>query len=97
MAERVTAHAASGTAARQIAADRTIRDAWTVLCSALTNAVTEKLIVKNVAGMFKVSKPRKRKVKPWTVEEARRFLESAKREGDLLYAAYVSAPRARPP
>ena len=74
---------------QQIASDRTIRDAWTVLCSALTNAVTEELITKNVAGMLKVSKPRKRKVKPWTVEEARRFLESAKREGDPLYAAYV--------
>jgi integrase len=36
-----------------------------------------------------VSKPRKRKVKPWTVEEARRFLESAKRDQDPLYAAYV--------
>jgi integrase len=36
-----------------------------------------------------VAKPRKRKVKPWTVDEARRFLESAKRESDPLYAAYV--------
>jgi integrase len=69
--------------------DRTIRDAWTILCSALTNAVTEELISKNVAGLLTVSKPRKRKVKPWTVDEARRFLESAKRDGDPLYAAYV--------
>jgi len=28
-------------------------------------------------------------VKPWTAEEARRFLESAKRDQDPLYAAYV--------
>jgi hypothetical protein len=42
-----------------------------------------------VASLAHVSKPRKRKVKPWTVEEARRFLESAKRDQDPLYAAYV--------
>ncbi|GAA0346633.1 hypothetical protein NE235_09880 [Actinoallomurus spadix] len=74
---------------QQIASDRTIRDAWTVLCSALTNAVTEELIAENVAGLLKVSKPRRRKVKPWTVDEARRFPESAKRDGDPFYAAYV--------
>ena len=74
---------------RQLASERTIRDAWTILCSALTNAVTEELIPKNVAGLLHVSNPRKRKVKPWTVDEARRFLESAKRDRDPLYAAYV--------
>src|SRR5260370_4753395 len=30
-----------------------------------------------------------RKVKPWTVEEARQFLESARDADDTLYAAYV--------
>jgi integrase len=35
------------------------------------------------------SKLRARKVKPWTAEEARQFLESAKRDQDPLYAAYV--------
>jgi hypothetical protein len=35
------------------------------------------------------SKLRTRKVKPWTAEEARQFLESAKRDQDPLYAAYV--------
>lgn len=74
---------------QQIASERTIRDAWTILRSALSNAVTEELITKNVAGLISVSKPRKRKVKPWSVDEARRFLESAKRDGDPLYAAYV--------
>ena len=74
---------------RQIASERTIRDAWTILCSSLTNAVTEELIPKNVAALLHVPKPRKRKVKPWTVDEARRFLESAKRDQDPLYAAYV--------
>ena len=71
------------------ASERTIRDAWTILCSALTNAVTEELIPRNVASLLHVSKARTRKVKPWTVDEARRFLESAKRDRDPLYAAYV--------
>ena len=59
------------------------------MCSALTNAVTEELIPKNVAALHHMAKPRKRKVKPWTADEARRFLESAKRDRDPLYAAYV--------
>lgn len=36
-----------------------------------------------------MSKPRTRKNKPWSVDEARRFLESARTSGDPLYAAYV--------
>lgn len=72
-----------------MASERTIRDAWTILCSALTNAVTEELIPRNIASLLHVSNPRKRRVKPWTAEEARQFLESARREHDPLYAAYV--------
>jgi integrase len=77
------------TCCRRLASERTIRDAWTILCSALTNAVTEDLIPRNVASLAHVSKPRTRRVKPWTAEEARQFLESAKRDQDPLYAAYV--------
>jgi integrase len=77
------------TCCRRLASERTILDAWTILCSALTNAVTEELIPKNVASLLHVSKPRTRKVKPWTAEEARQFMESARREQDPLYAAYV--------
>ena len=50
---------------RRLASERTIRDAWTILCSALTNAVTEELIPRNVASLAHVSKPHMRKVKPW--------------------------------
>lgn len=80
---------AKGSCCKQYASERTIRDAWTVLRSALSNAVTEELISKNVAGLVKVSKPRTRKNKPWSVEEARLFLESARADGDPMYAAYV--------
>jgi integrase len=40
-------------------------------------------------GPVPTSTPRPRKVKPWTAEEARQFLESARRDQDPLYAAYV--------
>jgi integrase len=73
---------------KKFASDRTVRDAWIVLCSALTNAVTEDLIPKNVAGVLHLSKPRRRQVRPWTADEARRFLESAKKDRDPLYAVH---------
>jgi integrase len=61
-----------------------------VLRAGLSNAVREELIPKNVASLIRVSKPRKnRKIKPWSVDEARQFLENASAEDDLLYAAYV--------
>ena len=58
--------------------------------SALSNAVREEMIPKNVASLVRVSKPRKsRRVKPWTVEEAQQFLASAREADDSLYAAFV--------
>lgn len=39
--------------------------------------------------MIKVPSARKRKGKAWSSEEARQFLESARSEGDPLYAVYV--------
>ncbi|MCP2340396.1 integrase [Actinomadura rupiterrae] len=80
---------AVGKCCQRFASERTIRDAWTVLRSALSNAIREELISKNVAALVRVSKPRSRKNKPWTVEEARQFLESARDSGDPLYLAYV--------
>lgn len=80
---------AVGACCQQVASSRTIRDAWTVLRSALSNAMREELVSKNVAALVRLPKPRKRKIKPWTADEARRFLESAREGGDSLYAAYV--------
>lgn len=61
-----------------------------VLRSALTSAVTDELVARNVAALVKIPKGKPpRKSKPWSVEEARAFLESAKSDGDPLYAAYV--------
>ncbi len=66
-----------------------VNDARTILRSALGNAVIEELISKNVAQMIKVSRARRKKPEPWSVEEACRFLERAEAERDYLYAAYV--------
>lgn len=68
---------------------RTIKDLRTVLRSALSSAMSEELVEKNVAALVKSPKQRKRKVVPWSSEEARRFLESARADNDPLYAAYV--------
>jgi integrase len=68
---------------------RSIRDLKTILRSALSNAITEELITKNVAALTKVPTKRTRKAHAWTSEEARAFLESARQDGDPLYAAYV--------
>jgi integrase len=80
---------AIGRCCHQLASERTVRDAWTVLRTALGNAVREELLSRNVASLIRVPKARARKPKPWTAEEARCLLESARRDADPLYAAYV--------
>jgi hypothetical protein len=73
----------------QIASDRTIRDAWATLRIILGNAVREEMLARNIAGLIRTPTSRSRKAKPWTVEEAQQFLESARSDDDPLYAAYV--------
>jgi integrase len=80
---------AIGKCCNSIASDRTIRDARGVLRSALSNAMTEELISRNVAAIIAVRASRTHRPKPWSVDEARQFLEEAKACGDPLYAAYV--------
>jgi hypothetical protein len=77
---------AAGHCCGQIASERTVRDAWTVLRTALGNAVRDEILARNVAALLRVKKARTRKPRPWTVEEARKFLESARTDGDPLYA-----------
>ncbi|WP_206060641.1 site-specific integrase [Nonomuraea basaltis] len=80
---------AAGRCCDQIASERTIKDARGVLRSALNTAISEEIIAKSPVTGVRLSAKRKRKIKPWSVEEARAFLESARRYGDALYAAYV--------
>ncbi|WP_327324191.1 site-specific integrase [Streptomyces sp. NBC_01210] len=80
---------AIGRCCGQVPSRRTVQDARAVLRSALTNAMTEEQIAKNVAALVKVRSGRKRKREPWSVEEARSFLEAARTVADPLYTAYV--------
>lgn len=75
---------AVGRCCGQVASERTCRDAWTTLRTALSNAVREEIIPRNVAALLRVSKPRKRRVKPWSVDEARKFLVSARERRDPM-------------
>ena len=83
---------AVGTCCHSALSPRSLSDVRATLRAALSQAVTEELIGKNVA--MSVSLPRRRKGgtrrrKAWTSDEARRFLESARADEDRLYAAYV--------
>ena len=80
---------AIGKCCQQVASAWTIHQAWTVLCSALSNAVRDELVTRNVAALVRVPVPRPRKARPWDVEEARRFLESARQNDDPHYCAFV--------
>lgn len=55
----------------------------------MSQAIAEELISKNPAALVKLPSGRKKKRKAWTSEQARQFLESARNDGDPLYAAYV--------
>jgi integrase len=81
---------AVGSCCQQAISERTAQDILMVLRAGLSNAVREELIPKNATSLVKVARLRKhRKVKPWSVDEARLFLEKAQSAGDPLYAAYV--------
>jgi integrase len=69
--------------------ERTIKNIRDTLRAALSNAVAEELISRNVAGVIRLPVPRKHKNAWWSVDEARAFLESARVGNDPLYAAYV--------
>jgi len=80
---------AVGKCCRSLPSPRTIKDLRMVLRSALSSAMREELVDRNVAGLVKSPKQRKRKIVPWTSDEARYFLQSARDDEDPLYAAQV--------
>jgi integrase len=59
----------------------------TVLSSALSRAVREELVTRNVARSIELPEWQRRTIRPWTVDEAKRFLTASK--SDPLYAAFV--------
>jgi integrase len=80
-----------GKCCHEVLSTSTRRDARNVLRAALTCAIEEQIITWNPAAVIRLSsrgEPR-RKRRSWTVDEARQFLESARNDADVLYAAYV--------
>jgi integrase len=59
----------------------------TVLSAALTRAMREELVVRNVARLVELPEWRRGTIRPWSAAEARQFLAAAK--PDPLYAAFV--------
>ncbi|WP_188188901.1 tyrosine-type recombinase/integrase [Nonomuraea sp. SYSU D8015] len=59
----------------------------TILSSALTRAMREELISRNVARLVEIPSAPRKEIVPWTVAEAKSFLGAAK--DDPLYAAFV--------
>ncbi len=59
----------------------------TVLSAALTRAIREELVVRNVARLVELPEWRRGTIRPWSADEARQFLAAAK--PDPLYAAFV--------
>lgn len=68
---------------------RSLSDLRACLRSVLSCAIEDELLSKNVAKHVKLPHVRKGKRNRWSTDEARRFLESARNDGDPLYAAYV--------
>ena len=58
-----------------------------MLSAALTRAVREELIARNVARLVELPEWRPKPVKPWAADEARQFLAASK--SDPLHAAFV--------
>lgn len=67
----------------------TAKEAHRVLRTALTAAVREELITRNVASLVEPPRVKQREIRPWSLEETLTFLEAARR--DPLYAVFVLA------
>lgn len=68
---------------------RTVQQVHAVLRAVLSAAVREELIARNVAKLVQVPSPVQQEINPWTDEEARLFMASAKTH--RLHALFVAA------
>jgi len=80
---------AVGKCCRQVPKDWTVRQAWTILRSALSAAQREELVTRNVAGLVRMPVPRTDRSTIWSVEQVRRFLDSASADRDPLLVGYT--------
>lgn len=65
----------------------TLNNMRKVLSSALTHAMRQELLFRNVARLVKLQRYKANENQPWTVDESRQFLEAVK--GKRLHAAYL--------
>jgi integrase len=87
---RLSASRAQAYFTGQLAAGRSVRTVQvmrTVLLSALSRAMREELISRNVARLVELPSWERQPITPWTAAEARAFLDAAK--DDPLYPAFV--------
>ena len=85
---------AIGNCCHETLSARSRKIARDTLRAALSCAVDDEVIGRNVVSKVKLTTPRRtsrsrRKPQAWTVEDARWFLESAWHAGETLYAAFV--------
>lgn len=80
---------AIGECCGQTLSARSVRDARTILRSALNVALVDDLIAKNPAALVRMPTGVRRVNQAWSVAEAHQLLTSARDSGDSLYAAYV--------
>lgn len=66
---------------------RTVRATRTVLSAALTRAMREELVTRNVARLVELPAEQPKEVTPWTPQESARFLSVA--QDDPLFPAYL--------
>lgn len=78
-----------GRCCRSVLSTRTASDIRAALRAALSHAQSQDLIVKNPATSVTLATVRRRRGKAGSSDEARKFLEAARRDRDPLYAAYV--------
>jgi integrase len=79
----------NGICCENLPSARMVSDIRNTLRAALSHAISEDQITKNVAVAVRLPAVRKPKRRSWNSDAARAFLESARADGDALYAAYV--------
>jgi integrase len=80
---------AAGKCCHSVLSARSRSDARDTLHAALACAIEDEKISRNVAAVVRLPTARKRQRHWWSVDDARKFLESARRDNEALYAAYV--------
>ena len=80
---------AVGQCCHAVLSARSRADARDTLRAAFACAVEEELVARNSVAVVRLPTPRTRKRRWWTVDDARKFLESTRRAHEPLYAAFV--------